>query len=69
MTRPPANVIAEHLREIRADKILTVDANGSKRSQEWRDRYQRHIETLGYAIEGYDNLARVKAQAAAEAVA
>ncbi|MBB3743878.1 hypothetical protein FHX10_003377 [Rhizobium sp. BK591] len=62
MTRKPADVIAHNLREIRQDKILTVDANGAKRSQEWRERYARHIEALGDAIEGFDNLARAQAE-------
>jgi hypothetical protein len=60
--RPPAHLIAEDLKQIRQDKILTVDANGSKRTQDWRDRYQRHIATLDFAIEGYENLARVQAE-------
>jgi len=61
MTRKPAEVIAQDLREIRQDKILTVEANGHRRTQEWRDRYARHIETLDQAIEGFENLARVQA--------
>lgn len=67
MPRKPAHIIASDLREIRQDKILTVDANGSKRSQDWKDRYARHIATLDDAIEGYDNLARVQAEKAGAA--
>jgi hypothetical protein len=64
MTRKPAHVIAGDLREIRQDKVLTVEANGAKRPQEWRDRYARHIESLDQAIEGFDNLARAQAEKA-----
>ena len=62
MTRKPASTIASDLREIRQDKILTVEANGSRRAPEWRARYARHIATLDQAIEGFDNLARQQAE-------
>lgn len=66
MTRKPAGVIVHDLREMRQDKIITLDANGSKRTPEWRERYHRHIETLDLAIEGYENLARVQAEREAQ---
>lgn len=62
MTRKPASTIASDLREMRQDKILTVEANGARRSPEWRERYARHISTLDQAIEGFDNLARQQAE-------
>ncbi len=64
MTRKPAHVIATDLREILQDKVLTVEANGAKRPQEWWDRYARHIESMDQAIEGFDNLARAQAEKA-----
>jgi len=62
MTRPPAHIIAENLREIRQDKILTMEINGHKFPEDRRERLNRHISTLDFAIEGYDNLARVQAE-------
>jgi hypothetical protein len=62
MSRKPAHLIAETLREIRQDKVLTVDANGKRMSEDRRERYARHIAVLDDAIEGFDNLARVQAE-------
>lgn len=62
MSRKPAHLIASDLREMRQDKMLTVDANGHRRPQEWRDRYARHISSLDDAITGFDNLARIQAE-------
>ena len=66
MTRKPADVIAKDLREIRQDKVLTVEANSARRSQEWRDRYARHIDSLDQAIEGFETLARAQAERQAQ---
>jgi hypothetical protein len=62
MSRKPAHLIAEALREIRQDKVLTVDANGKRMAEEKRERYARHISALDDAIDGFDNLARVQAE-------
>lgn len=61
MTKP-AHLIAEALREIRQDKVLTVDANGKRMTEAKRERYARHIAALDTAIEGYHNLARRQAE-------
>lgn len=66
MSKMPAHLIAEALREIRQDKVLTVDANGKRMTQERRDRYSRHIAALDDAIEGFDSLARVQAERQAQ---
>lgn len=58
----PAHLIAEALREIRQDKVLTVDANGKRMNEERRERFSRHIAALDDAIEGYGNLARRQAE-------
>lgn len=62
MSKKPARVIANDLREIRQDKFLTLDANGKRMTAERRERYERHIASLDDAIEGFDNLARVQAE-------
>lgn len=66
MSKMPAHLIAEALREIRQDKVPTVDANGKRMNEERRERFARHIAALDDAIEGYDNLARVKAERQAQ---
>lgn len=66
MSKMPAHLIAEALREIRQDKVLTVDANGKRMPEDRRERYSRHIAALDDAIEGFDNLARVQAERQAQ---
>jgi hypothetical protein len=62
MTRKSAAAIAFDLREIRQDKINTVDANGKRMAADRLDRFRRHISSLDDAIEGFDNLARIQAE-------
>ncbi|WP_149344708.1 hypothetical protein [Neorhizobium sp. P12A] len=66
MTRKSAATIASDLREIRQDKILTVDANGKRMGADRLERFRRHIDTLDQAIEGFDNLAKAQAERQAQ---
>lgn len=66
MIRPPAEEIATVLREIQRDKLLTLEVNGKRFDDYRRQRMNLHITTLDHAIEGFDNLARLQAQRAAE---